>query len=446
MRKLFCLLSIIPMICFGQIEVDRDRLYQLLNEGETQKVLQEAKRLRKEVYGKCAVIDYFIAKSLCLDGHFDKSKECFEYILQHYPLLDKSRRFISSEIRSCSRQEEVVRPVALTDVLNIPLPNAGVGGPVGKMGMVKNCMDTTQVPSYSNLIDEEHLQKRIFDIDSGDMAQAKIRQLVGSTYDVQRFDRFILVFRKSQQVSNATGMSVARSLKRAYDFFVRNYRLRMPDKYITVYLMPDYHSLSDVARKVHGITLSRQTLGYSLLADLSLLGIATANPDDLGTLYHELWHLVVRTDVGDISPWLDEGIAGLYSTAGWRFDDLYGEATWRTRDLRRESFRRADLTIPTIAEMLNLNWEKFNGGENKNICQASINYSLANHLMLYLQEKELLAKVVTAFKKRQSPAGEDNDGIQTDVAIMEKVLGKNISDIQEDFHQWFQAKYYFKLY
>ncbi len=37
-------------------------------QGEYDKVFDTAIKLRKQVYGKNAVIDYFIAKSLCLDG------------------------------------------------------------------------------------------------------------------------------------------------------------------------------------------------------------------------------------------------------------------------------------------------------------------------------------------------------------------------------------------
>ncbi len=37
-------------------------------------------------------------------------------------------------------------------------------------------------------------------------------------------------------------------------------------------------------------------IGYSSLSDLSILGNSDA--ENIGTLYHELFHLMIRTDLG----------------------------------------------------------------------------------------------------------------------------------------------------
>src|SRR5687767_15344718 len=101
MIKIFIIITFLPLCALSQIKVDRDRLYNLLVQGKTKEVLAEAQRLRQDVYGKCAIIDYFIAKSLCLDRHYEKSEQCFQYLLTHYPLIKNSRAFIEAELKNC---------------------------------------------------------------------------------------------------------------------------------------------------------------------------------------------------------------------------------------------------------------------------------------------------------------------------------------------------------
>lgn len=464
MRCLLIVVFVIPFICQSQIKVDRDRLYTLLNQGKTREVLSEAQRLRKEVYGKCAIIDYFIAKSLCLDRYYDKSVEGFRYILRRYPLLPDSRSFIEQEIKNCSRRVLSVRQVSQVDVMQISMPKAGVWGTIGKMGRV-DCSRIPRLPDYSNLKGEDELESRLFDLEDSVHAIQKIQSLVGSRYDVIPSGPFILVFLKSQRISHPDAMKLGENIKTAYNFYLSRFNLRKPDKYITVYLMPDQLSLRTVAKLIHGIDLSNDpsevVLGYSILADLSLIGMATPRTDgisssgiatifggDVGNMYHELWHLLIRTDAGDISPWLDEGMASLYSTAKWSNGILFGAETWRTEDLRLRKYGQFDTTIytPQLADLLSFNWIDFHGGIQRNLCQASVNYSLANHFLLYIQGRGLLRNVVGAIKERQSPATNKDSGSEVDVASIEKVFNESIQDVQKKFEDWFYKKYGFKLY
>jgi len=115
--------------------------------------------------------------------------------------------------------------------------------------------------------------------------------------------------------------------------------------------MPDQKSLQTIALKVHGIDVGKATLGYSLLSDLSLLGIA--DPDHIGTLYHELFHLIVRTDAGDIPAWLDEGLASLYSVYKWNRDTLKGSAsTWRIMQLNSRYLEATGISVPVLKQLI----------------------------------------------------------------------------------------------
>jgi len=96
-----CLL-VLTMHSFAQKKVNRQYFINLLNAGEYDKVFDTAIKLRKQVYGKNAVIDYFIAKSLCLDGHKEKSTYCFNCIIKNHKLAGSKKDFIQQEINTCN--------------------------------------------------------------------------------------------------------------------------------------------------------------------------------------------------------------------------------------------------------------------------------------------------------------------------------------------------------
>ncbi len=96
-----CLL-VLTTHSFGQKKVNRQYFINLLNAGEYDKVFDTAIKLRKQVYGKNAVIDYFIAKSLCLDGHKEKSTYCFNCIIKNHKLAGSKKDFIQQEINTCN--------------------------------------------------------------------------------------------------------------------------------------------------------------------------------------------------------------------------------------------------------------------------------------------------------------------------------------------------------
>ncbi|MCW3107324.1 MAG: hypothetical protein JWQ09_1830, partial [Segetibacter sp.] len=105
-------LFVFSFCSFGQKKVNRQYFITLLNAGEYDKVFETAVKLRKEVYGKNAVIDYFIAKSLCLDGHKQKATHCFNCIIKNFKLDGSKKNFIQHEINTCTvssnGQEEVL--------------------------------------------------------------------------------------------------------------------------------------------------------------------------------------------------------------------------------------------------------------------------------------------------------------------------------------------------
>lgn len=432
---------ILAVPTYSQKKIDKQYYIGLLQNGSYSRVFDECMNMRNGVYGKCAILDYFIAKSLCLDGYQQKSREWLKYMLDNYPLKDATRKFISNDISNCSVSSATS---SLGTILTLPLPQASVSGTT-KMGPIVNCANKNQLINWEKLFDENDLQSRLFAEDQKQEALSKFQSLLGNKYKVDISGHFIVITQAIQNISSTQVEKVTTGLQHAFDFYKRFYNLRTPDKLLTVYLMPNQKSLQEVAFKIHGIAVGNATLGYSLLSDLSLLGIA--DPDHIGTLYHELFHLVIRTDAGDIPAWLDEGLASLYSVYYWDKDTLKGSpATWRITQLNAHYLETTNTDLPGLKQLVSYSWQQFNGGEEINLCRASVNYALANHFMIYLQEKELLQSLVYRFKSRNTPGNKNDSAAKDNITIVENVCNAPIEKIQTDFESWFNKKYSFNLY
>ncbi|MES2882857.1 MAG: hypothetical protein V4676_11955, partial [Bacteroidota bacterium] len=334
----------------AQKKVDRKYFIQLLNAGEYDKVFDTAVKLRKQVYGKNAIIDYFIAKSLCLDGHAKKSTYCFNCIIKNFRLSGSKKVFIEQEITSCNApstaaQEELVATPNFNYINNVSLPEASVSG---KMGKVYDCYSENQTMNFTEAISLDALEQRLFAINQTTKAVQKIKSILNNNYKTDISGRYIIVTTKEFPLSDNKVGAVSKRLEDAYKFFVEFYGLRPPDKLLTVYILPDKTSLRQTAQLVHGIALPDPNIGYSNLTDLSLLGLGDA--EQLGTLYHELFHLIIRTDVGDIPAFLDEGLASLYSVSQWQSGMLVGDhRPWRLTELEEaKQTRDVQLQIPPL--------------------------------------------------------------------------------------------------
>lgn len=449
MRSIILLIACLPVFT-GQLaaqkKVNRQYFISLLNAGEYDKVFDSAVRLRKEVYGKNAIVDYFIAKSLCLDGYKEKSAFCFNCIIKNFKLSGSKKSFIQQEIITCTTtpDAEETLPVAgnpdFSYINNVSLPEASVGG---KMGKVYDCFSKYQTIDLSSMVPQEELESRLFAINQKKKAVEKISSLLDNHYKIDTGGRYIFVTLKKYPLDS---VSIAtESLEQAYHFFVNYYGLRAPDKLLTVYIMPDQPALRQTASLVHGIQLPDPNIGYSNLSDLSLLGLGEAT--QLGTMYHELFHLTIRTDLGDIPAFIDEGLASLYSVSHWENGKLIGDDhPWRLYDLSAaKNARHPPLQIPLLEDLINYSWDEFDGLESKNVCQVAVNYALSNFVMIYLQEKKLLQELVTAFKNRPF-VPEDTSKTKTNLQIFEEVVKDSIQNFSLQFNAWFSKLYNFNLY
>ncbi len=431
--------------CMSQKKVDRQYFIDLLNAGAYEKAFDSAIKLRKEVYGKNAVVDYFIAKSLCLDGHPKSAVICFNKIISNFKLEGSKKTFIEKEIISCnqtpdSQEVTVSANPDFSYISNITLPEASVGG---KLGRVYDCFSGNQTINLAKMVSSEELESRLFPVDQKMKAVQKVRSIVGDQYRIDTARRYVFV--SSKKFPLASVSEAADRLEKAFQFFIDFYELRPPDKLLTVYILGDQKTLRQTAELVHGIELPLANIGYSNLSDLSLLGLGDSK--HLGTLYHELFHLLIRTDVGDIPAFLDEGLASLYSVSSWDNGVLKGDyRPWRLEDLKKASYSRDRfLQVPALDRLINYSWEEFDGSGTRNICQVAINYALSNFLMIYLQEKGLLQKTVNAYKARPFVPADSSD-IKSNVKIFEEVVNEPVNSFARKFGDWFKQQYQFNLF
>jgi len=444
--KLLLLTLLIVSTCSAQLKIDKQHFVDLLSQGRYGDCYHEAMELRKKEYGKCCIVDYFIARALCADGHNKNAVVKYGAILKNYKLSDANRRLITNEMTSCSTDNQATPTVStginmkdFNMILAMKLPEAAVRG---KMGNIYNCKMPPQAVANMRDVSTAELESRLFTADESAKAIKKYKSILNANYHVRTSGRFIFITHGNTILNNDQLAKTTEKLEKTYNFFITEYSLRPPDKLLAVYLLPDKNIFRQTALLVHGIKVPDANIGYSNISDLSLVGISDAT--HIGTLCHELFHLMVRTDVGDVPPWMDEGIACIYETSRWNGDKLLGDVqNWRT-DVLRKAKQEMRNKIPHLREFINYTWEKFDGFEDNDICVAAIDYAYGKHLMLYLQEQGKLPTLLTAVKNRKEITDVDGMVTQTDIELFEQALNDNVDNVETKFNEWMLKNYNFK--
>ncbi|MCF0039764.1 hypothetical protein [Dyadobacter fanqingshengii] len=443
MRMLLFIFLAHSATAFAQNTNDWRRYDDLLRQGKFDRVYAECKANLNEPYGKTSYLNhYYIGQSLCGKGYVKQGIVWYQYIRQKFP-IDRNFAFqLTQSISKCGSNLTAPAGTTVTVIINNSVTPSGVtGGVRGKSGFQMDC-DKDTFENYEKLRTNDTLSRRVFPKTKRAEALASLRRfLPDNLYKIDTAGRFMLVYSHSTEGS-AKVQEVAASLESAYHFFVKKYRLKDIDKLFTVYLVDDKYSLGKLAKRVHDITIARGNIGYSSLNDLSLLGIA--NTKEAGTMVHELFHLMIRSDIGDISPWLDEGIACMYSVYDRNGNDLMGSYnTWRVTHFRMliNLTSQGKIHVPSLDQLVNYTWNEYQGETYNSFCDASVNYALSNFFALYLQYKNRDNDVIQAFKNRHSSSKDTLSPGPTDIALLEDVFGMPMNRITDDFYQFLERRY-----
>ncbi len=462
--SMICVLSVCaaPPAAAGLPEL-RDAWRSAVTESQYKAVALELIKFRKERYAKTPEVDYMIATSLCrIAGREADAVEFFDWILANYE-LGADFEVVSNERAACGQQ------AAPQQVAFAILP--GQGGASNVHGKLYFWLDPSAVAvgvqpiTFVRTVSGEELKARLFPRDQVDAAVAAAKARLGSGFTVTGTSHFVLATSSGQDSLQLN--EIAAKLERFMAFYSEAYGLRLPSRLVTVYMVPGVSDMKSIAEKLHGLGLPAPVIGYSFREDLGMVAIIPGK--EIGTLAHELFHLMVRDQHGDIPPWLEEGIASLYEVSnvsgkylppepsqaegteaqpvvdvgsppmvGSRLA-IAGVPNWRgcvLQHLWLQHWMGDSVERPTIEHLAGMDWRAFNEPENNEpLAQQAVNMATARYLMLYLQDKDqLLFKVFPAIARRD-PLEISGPPTEDARARLAEVLGP-LDAIDHDFEGW----------
>jgi len=224
---------------------------------------------------------------------------------------------------------------------------------------------------------------------------------------------------------------VGKALEQYLSFYEAKFGMKPPQNLISVYFTNSYGEIYTVARKLHGISVAGGSVGYSFAPDQSM--VAWASSEAYGTFAHELFHLVVHQNFGDIPAWMDEGIAALYEVSETRGNEIVGLDNWRGAILQGGWSGR-----PKLRDLVQMNRKMFDQprGNSKSLVAGedeALVHATARYFMLYLQEQGKLVPLYKAFQERAMSAEPANQAI----LLTEQTLGDSMEHVDEQFEKWF---------
>ncbi len=377
--------------------------------------------------------DYMRATSACRTNRWEEAVWFFDSMLS-YVRNSHTWEQVANEKEQCSPSSPP------PDVAREAVIVSG-GGVYGKtfywVDSPENAPLGNASIQFEKDIPVEELRARLFPPENSEDAAAHVNTLVGSRYRIRADEHFILAV--SGQHSEDELSHMLGTLNRVMDFYLTYYDIPQPSSLITVYIVSSPYSLQRLALRLHGLRISESSLGYSFQEDLSILGVTPTVR--VGTLVHELFHLLVQKNFHHIPPWLNEGMASLYEVSTFEDNRLLGIPNWRGPILERFWRRR-----PPIQQLIQMTWREFDQ-ENvdaeplepqhpEDMKQQAVNHATARYFALYLQEQGKLKEVYLAFRDAEPEAlfRQDGDGR---VHLLEETLHKSIDKIEQDFSGWF---------
>jgi hypothetical protein len=441
MKVILLFLTCSPVLLSSQIKVDKSYFEHLLDNKQYERVFQEGNELLKRPYGKTSpLIYYYIGRSLCGSGYISQGRNWYKYIREKFPIERAFRNELELAETTCQINTTTTKTRKII-IINTSYTHSMPGGVRGKSGFTLSCKKDAS-ENYEKLIENDSLEKRLYALTEKQAAVRHLKTFLPARYIIDTSGRFLLVTLNSNQYTEEDIAKATGKLEFAYQYYLSKFNLRESDKLLTVYLMPTRYSLAAAARDVHDIRIPESNIGYSSLKDLSLLGMG--KPGNVGTLFHELFHLTIRSDVGDISPWLDEGIASLYSVYKIDNKELTGDVrTWRSMHFNFLMNLKSieTLKVPTLGQLVTYNWEEFQGGSEDNLCRASVNYALSNFFLLFMQQQNVVEKVVEVFKNKSKYTNDPLLPGPDDSSLIQIAFNNDFRNITANFYGWLREQY-----
>ena len=451
MKKVILIMGAFICITAGslqaQTETEIQELFLLLEQQRYTSLVNKVCVMREKEYYKNAFLDYCLAYGYCQLNRPKISAEWFDHILLNYNGFSSESRAELTRMKSSCQTQESASTVAgemknYLQAMNTDGFDGNQAGIESKMG----------IPSLTDRVAEIDFEHTTFDTKNRQFTQQQKAEasnyyrglLNNSTYSCDSTEH-LLVFYSGKAVGIK---SQIRELEEYYQYYSQEFNLGESNRLITIFYCSDRSGFNYVADKIHRLDVPLSTYGYASSADLVLLSIA--NAAWLGAMKHELFHLMIRSFIGDIPAWLDEGIACYYESS-----DLNNNiATVNMRNYRTNIFRSLDmmryetkdpLPVPTVEDFTNYNWQQFSGFPGDLMIKASINYSISYVFVKYLSDHNKLQTVVDAYRNRTFEAPQTSTGTEEELTILHvhsgkeiltEALGMDMVRIQSAFEAW----------
>jgi len=201
--------------------------------------------------------------------------------------------------------------------------------------------------------------------------------------------------------------------------------------------VPDAAALRKLAATLHHVTADPGAIGYSVPNDQSIVAVIPGA--EIGTLLHELTHLLVKRDFADAPPWLDEGFAALHEVSHWEGNRLVGDPNWRGDLLRELGYPNRPVSL---AALLTMHGDDFNAYQSGDFERAPVNHALARYFVLQLQQTGRLASVYRALRGQDAFS---DAVVRSDASVLsderrraniEAALGAPFAEITRSFAAW----------
>jgi hypothetical protein len=405
-------------------------------------------------YGKSYDVDYLLGTAWCrMPGMAGKGAALLDWAMQQdMPVataqqfkleLTRCRQRIAQEATSAGAASSAAPPHAAPRPEWLVRTSVGAGASIrasGKMFYVVGGGDKGSFASYPlelvRPMPESVYEARLFPLDQTQAATQAAKLRLGKGYNVLAVGRFIM---GSPSHNEADLRRIADRLESFAGFLENNYGIRFAPRYINVNIAPTTQHLASTAMALHGLRASSMTLGYTFQNDLSVNAVMTST--GAGTLLHELFHLGVRANFGDIPSWLDESIASLYETSVEAGGQYFGAPNWRGDVVRQMAwghrFRLEDLVGHLSDDRVRT--ERARHGDQAEAAaqndEAAYDAALGRYFALYLQETGKLNDLYQAFRDRPDWV-ETMPAQKASLGLIEMSVGKPLAMLESDFLAW----------
>lgn len=391
---------------------------------------------RLQPYGQTAEVDYMLGTSGCrLEGLIHWGYTFLDRILYVYSssLSNRDKEIILKQRNICFKiyhaRENITSLNSIENLDNITAGAIVTGGYFQKIpGFFPNQPLSVFPIQQIISVDQDELTSRIILLGKNIEAMQKTQKNLPN-FNIYITKQFIIASDKvfsTQEIDRFDQV-----LTNYLNFLVREYHMLTPINYITIYFTSNYYyNFINLALKLHGLYLIEGIAGYSYPIDQSIAIFTNIKQYGYGNLLHELFHLAVRGNFGDIPQWLDEGIASLYEEFNINESRFIGLPNWRG-DIIKENPNK----IPTLKELIKVDWfdKKFVG---KNGVELPIYLAIARYFTLYMQDLGILSKVYRRFSDQSRIFISKTDSRNEAIRRIESAFHKKITEIQVDFDTW----------